>query len=176
METKNILVLGAPGSGKTTAMENVCDRLLQTGNLEQGSLIINSRKMHLLSCSGDQNWKYMQRSLFKELQGFIIIDGAIIFIDSTKGITKADEDLIKFVDHECLSCGVPYLILANKQDLKDKKQEISFVDAQTIPTIAKDKNSIRKALKILLESIDPYREFVKDHPYVEVVKIKNCSK
>lgn len=171
METKNILVLGAPGSGKTTTMENVSDKLLQTRNLELGSLIINSRKICLLSNPENRKWKYAQCSLFKDLKKAIKINGVIIIIDNTKWITAADRDLIKFIDQQC----IPYIILANKQDLVDEKRRISFVDAPIIPTIAKDKKSIRKSLEILLESISPYHEYVKTHPYVEIVKIKNYS-
>jgi len=166
MEIKKILVMGAPGSGKTTAMENVCDELLQTRNLEQGSLIIKNRKIHLLSPSEKRKWKFMQYSLFKD------INGVIIFIDNTKGITKSDEELIKAINQK----HIPYAIIANKQDLKNEELRIDFVDAPIIPTIAKDGKSIRKALEILLELISPYKEFVKTHPYVEIVKIKNYSK
>ncbi len=166
MEIKKILVMGAPGSGKTTAMENVCDNLLQTQNLEQGSLIINSRKIQLLSHPENKKWKFKQCSLLKD------IDGVIIFIDNTKGIIKADEDLIKFINQKYM----PYVIFANKTDLKNEEQQINFVNVPVIPTIAKNAENIREALEILLELIAPYKEFVKTHPYVEIVKIKNCSK
>jgi len=166
MEIKKILVMGALGSGKTTAMENICDKLLQTKNIEQGSLTINSQKIHLLSHPEKIKWKFNQYSLFKD------INGVIIFIDNTIGITKADEELIKFISQN----NIPYVITANKQDLKNEELHINFVNAPIIPTIAKDGKSIHKALEILLELISPYREFVKNHPYVEIVKIKNYSK
>ena len=158
MEIKKILVMGAPGSGKTTAMENICDKLLQTKNLEQGSLTIKNRKIHLLSHPEKIKWKSKQYSLFKD------INGVIIFIDNTIGITKADEEIIKFISQK----QIPYAITANKQDLKNEELQIDFVNAPG--------KSIRKALEILLELISPYREFVKSHPYVEIVKIKNYSK
>ena len=166
MEIKKILVMGAPGSGKTTAMENICDKLLQTKNLEQGSLTIKNRKIHLFSHPEKIKWKSKQYSLFKD------INGVIIFIDNTIGITKADEEIIKFISQK----QIPYAITANKQDLKNEELHIDFVNAPIIPTIAKDGKSIHKALEILLELISPYREFVKSHPYVEIVKIKNYSK
>ncbi len=166
MEIKKILMMGAPGSGKTTAMENVCEELLQTGNLEQGSLNINRRKIHLLSHPANIKWKPMQYSLFKN------VDGVIIFIDNTIGVTKDDESLIRFVSKK----NVPYVIFANKNDLKNTKFNIESVNAPVIPTNSKNGYNIRKAIAILLELISPYREFVKTHPYAEIVKIKNYSK
>ncbi len=166
METKKILVMGAPGSGKTTAMENICDKLLQTKNLEQGSLTINNRRIHLLSHPEKIKWKSKQYSLSKD------INGVIIFIDNTIGITKSDEEIIKFISQK----NIPFAITANKQDLKNEELQIDYVNAPVIPTNAKDGKSILQAIEILLEIISPYREFVKTHPYIEIVKIKNYSK
>lgn len=163
MEIKKILMMGAPGSGKTTAMENVCEELLQTPNIEHGRLTINSRKISLLSYPKNKKWKYMQSLLLNS------VDGVIIFVDNSIGFTEVDRELIKSVNQK----GIPYVIFANKHDIKNEEPKINFTNATIIPTIAKDGDCIREALTVLLELISPYKEFVKTHPYVEIVKITN---
>ena len=163
METKKFLIMGADRSVTTTVMENICEKLFQRGILEFGSLRLNSRKICLFNYLKHEELNLMPSSFFKK------IDGAVIVIDNKNGIKKTDRELITIIDNKT----IPYVLLAYNWDPGYKHEKIDLINIPLIPTVAIDRKSILKALEILLELISPYLEFVKNHPYVEVVKIKN---
>jgi signal recognition particle receptor subunit beta len=77
------------------------------------------------------------------------INGAIILIDSIKGITETDEEIMNFIEEK----NVPYVIFANKQDL-DGKIQIDTDNVPVIPTVATTCHGIFEGLNILLELIE----------------------
>lgn len=165
METKKFLVIGAERSVTTTVMENICEKLFQRGTLELGSLILNRRKISLF------NFLYPEKSGLMPYSFINKIDGAVIFINHKKGIIQTDRELITILNEK----NIPYVILAYNWDLIDNDEKTNLINTSIIPIVAKDRESLLKGLEILLELISPYQEFVKTHPYVEVVKIKTCS-
>ncbi|MBI5681532.1 MAG: 50S ribosome-binding GTPase [Methanobacterium sp.] len=143
-EVKKIVILGTSNSGKTTALKHICSDMIKTTALDYGKTVINNKKTHFFSSPGNKRFKFMQDILCKN------INGAIIFIDNTKDITKNDMEIIKFVEEK----RVPFVIFANKQDISNKCLNIEFIKAPIIPTIAINGMGINHGLKILLDLID----------------------
>lgn len=143
MDTKKIMILGASGSGKTTTLKHICKNMVKTTAMDYGKTTLNGKKIHFFSSSGHERFKFMQDVLCKN------INGAIILIDSTKGISNADKEIIDFIEDK----GVSYVIFANKKDLKNRI-EIKKESIPVIPTISTSGDGIINGLNILLELID----------------------
>lgn len=143
METKKILVLGDSGSGKKTALKHICNNLVKTESASYGKTILNNKKLQIFSPSGAERFKFMKDILSKNM------DGAIIFIDNTKGITTNCAEMIDFVEEK----SVPYVIFANKQDLNDSPLNIG-VNVPTLPTEAISGKGISQGLDSLLELME----------------------
>ncbi len=123
METKKILVLGDSDSGKRTALKHVCNTLIETEAASYGKTTINSKKLQIFSPSSAERFKFMKDILSKNM------DGAIIVIDNTQGVTPNCEEMIDFVEEK----GAPYIIFANKQDLSNIPLYTQYPDAIIIP-------------------------------------------
>lgn len=143
MEVKKIIILGDSESGKTTVLNHICSNMVKTTALDYGKIIINGKKVHFFCSSGHKRFKFMQEVLCQN------INGAIIVIDSIKGISETDEEIINFVNKK----EAPYVIFSNKQDL-DGKIQIDKDNVPVIPTIATTGHGINKGLNILLELIE----------------------
>ena len=110
-----VVVFGALNAGKTTFVEKLSGQnLLLKGDFEsittsfdfvqieqQGFMI------HLFASPGHRRFSFMWNTLAMGM------DGAILLIDSTVGITPVDHELIKFIT----GYNVPYIIAANKNDI-----------------------------------------------------------
>ncbi len=147
METKKILVLGDSGSGKKTALEHVCNNLVKAESASYGKTTLNHKKLQIFSPSGSDRFKFMKDILSKNM------DGAIIFIDNTKGFTANCVEMIDFVEEK----GVPYVIFVNKQDLSDAAISTNQ-SVPIIPTEAITGKGISHGLNMLLELMEPYPE------------------
>lgn len=145
METKKILVLGDSDSGKRTALKHVCNTLIETEAASYGKTTINTKKLQIFSPSSAERFNFMKEILSKNM------DGAIIVIDNTQGITPNCEEMIDFVKER----GVPYIIFANKQDLSDIPLYTQYPDVIIIPTQAISGKGISEGLNILLELMEP---------------------
>jgi len=141
METKKILVLGDAGSGKKTALEHICKNLVKTEAASYGKTIVNNKKLQIFSPSGAERFKFMKDILAKNM------DGAIIFIDNTQGITTNCLEMINFVEEK----KVPYVIFANKQDLNDTPLPIDYSKVPIFHTEAISGRGILNGLKTLVE-------------------------
>ena len=150
MDVKTIAMLGAKGSGKTTALENFCHKLVQTPDLEHGTTTINGQEIHFLSSPQDKQLDFMQKILSTN------IDGVTVFVDNTRGINGEDKKIIDTIEKE----GIKYIILSNKQDLNNQKLEINFTNAPIIPTVAKDTECMTNAMETLLKLISPYQYYL----------------
>lgn len=139
MEVKKILVLGESSSGKKTALEQVCSDLVKTESASYGKTIIENKKLQIFSPSGAERFNFMKDVLSKNM------DGAIIFVDNTKGITKSCEEMIDFVEER----GVPYVLFTNKQDLNESPIFINK-NVPIIPTIALNGTGILHGFKTLV--------------------------
>lgn len=148
METKKILVLGNEGSGKKTALKHVCNNLVKTDFASYGKTIINNEKLQIFSQSGAGKFEFMKDILSKNM------DGAIIFIDNTQGITKNCTKMIDFVEEK----NVPYVIFANKQDLNNKPLKNHHSNIPILPTEAISGKGILHGLKTLLEIMESKKE------------------
>jgi signal recognition particle receptor subunit beta len=140
METKKVIITGASNSGKTTALEHICNSKIKTESMDYGKTIIGNEKIHFFIPSGKERFNFMYDVLSQN------IDGAIIFVDNTKGITGIDRKIIDFIKEK----RVPYVIFTNKQDLCSKTLNIKF-NVPTIPTIATKGHGIEEGLKKLLK-------------------------
>lgn len=144
METKKILVLGDSDSGKRTALKHVCNTLIETEAASYGKTTINSKKLQIFSPSSAERFKFMKDILSKNM------DGAIIVIDNTQGVTPNCEEMIDFVEEK----GAPYIIFANKQDLSNIPLYTQYPDAIIIPTQATSGKGISEGLNMLLELME----------------------
>lgn len=141
MELKKIIILGSSGSGKTTVLEYICTNTIKTAAMDYGNTILNGIKAHFFVPSGKERFSFMQEVLSKN------VDGAIILIDSTKGITENDLKILNFIKEK----EVHGVIFRNKQDKTSKNLNIEFYDFPVIPTIATTGQGIKKGLKMLFE-------------------------
>lgn len=146
-----IVILGAYHSGKTTTLEKICKRTTKveyngtTIALDYGNTILDGMKIHIFGSPGQDRFKFMREILSKGL------NGAIVVVDSTKGPTNTDAEIIKNLNEN----RIPYVIFANKQDLKREDFDIEDVlpEVPIIPTVAKDGTGIHQGLELLLELI-----------------------
>ena len=149
-ETK-IVVLGSYNSGKTTTLENICQKKAKieyNGTsiaLDYGNTIIEGEKIHIFGSPGQERFEFMREILSQGL------DGAIVVIDSSKGISNVDETILTKLNIK----DVPYVLFANKQDIKPNIIEHHIIKPETpiIPTIATSGKGIGEGLLTLLHMI-----------------------
>ncbi|MEW6011727.1 MAG: hypothetical protein CIT03_09870 [Methanobacterium sp.] len=145
-ETK-IVIFGAYDSGKTTTLENLCEKKTKveyngtTVSLDYGNTFVDGEKIHLFATPGQERFHFMREILAHGL------DGAIVVIDNTKGITDMEMSIMSKLE----SKSVPYIVFANKQDMVSDELQLSS-EAVIIPTIATQGEGLRQGLEILLES------------------------
>ena len=145
-ETK-IVILGSHNSGKTTTIENICKKLIKveyngsTISLDYGNIEVNGKKLHIFTTPGQERFKFMREILSQGL------DGAIVVVDSSQGLTSTDKNIINRLN----SNKVPYVIFANKQDIRAEKLDWDgLTDAPIIPTIASSGEGVWNGLNQLL--------------------------
>ncbi|MEG3224091.1 MAG: hypothetical protein BME94_00850 [Methanobacteriales archaeon Met13] len=144
-ETK-IVILGSYNSGKTTTLENLCEKKTKieyngtTIALDYGNTLVNDEKIHLFASPGQERFRFMREILSKGL------DGAIVVVDNSRGVTALDMEIM-----ETLTGGkVPYVVFANKQDLNPEQLKLDRLDPLIIPTIAQDGQGVTEGLKTLV--------------------------
>lgn len=146
-ETK-IVVLGAYNSGKTTTLEQICHNRAKveyngtTTALDYGNTMISGEKVHFFGTPGQDRFRFMRRILSEGL------DGAILVVDNSKGITSTDQEILGRLNE----FKVPYVVFSNKQDLNSHDLDIDS-DAPVIPTIAQEGDGILEGVGKLLEII-----------------------
>lgn len=146
-----ILVLGSYNSGKTTTLENICQKKAKieyngtTIALDYGNTIIEGEKIHIFGSPGQERFEFMRKILSQGL------DGAIVVIDSSKGISKVDETILKKLNIK----DVPYVLFANKQDINSCAIEHHIIKPETpiIPTVATSGKGVEEGLLTLLQMI-----------------------
>ena len=147
-----IVVFGSYNSGKTTTLENICQKKTKveykgtTISLDYGNTIINGEKIHIFGSPGQERFEFMREILSKGL------DGAIVVIDSSNGITTVDEAILKKLNTE----NIPYVLFANKQDINTSMIEHHIIKTGTpiIPTVAINGQGVGEGLLKLLEMIN----------------------
>ncbi|GAB4317405.1 MAG: ATP/GTP-binding protein [Methanobacteriaceae archaeon] len=149
-ETK-IVILGSYNSGKTTTIENLVDQKKVTKieykgttvALDYGNVQIDGSKIHIFATPGQKRFKFMRQILARGL------DGAILVVDSSAGITETDQEIMDKLEKN----SIPYVIFANKQDINPMKIDIENNNIPIIPTIATDGDGIQKGFEILLNML-----------------------
>jgi len=142
---KKIVIFGDYDSGKTTTLEQLCEKITKveykgiTVALDYGNLTLDGEKIHLFATPGHERFKFMLKIIATGL------DGAIIVVDNTRGITATEERIMNSLEKR----NIPYVIFANKQDLDDSTLKTKR-EAEVVPTIATDGIGLVKGLKILL--------------------------
>jgi uncharacterized protein len=143
-----IVVLGTYNAGKTTSLERICHNKAKveyngtTTGLDYGNTIILGEKVHLFGSPGQERFSFMREILSEGL------DGAIVVVDNSQGITNTDQEIIKGLDTNQL----PYVVFANKQDLNSADLELTY-EAPVIPTIAPEGDGIMEGLELLLRMV-----------------------
>ena len=136
-----ILVLGASGSGKTTALKHINnDENVLISSFDYGKATIGKDTTYLFSSPGIEGFKFINDIISTD------VNGVIIFIDNSIGATETDEEIINFISNK----QIPYVIFANKQDLNNSKLKTNS-DAMIIPTIAAEGIGINDGLRMLLK-------------------------
>jgi len=150
-ETK-IVVMGAYNSGKTTTLEQICHNRAKveyngtTTALDYGNTMISGEKVHFFGTPGQDRFRFMRRILSEGL------DGAILVVDNSNGITPTDQEILGRLDE----FQIPYVIFANKQDLNSSDLDIDS-DAPVIGTIAQEGEGIMEGVEILLEIVKSHQ-------------------
>jgi Predicted GTPase len=136
-----ILVLGASGSGKTTALKHINkDENVLISSFDYGKATIGEDTTYLFSSPGIEGFKFIDDIISPE------VSGVIIFIDNLIGTTETDDEIINFVSDK----QIPYVIFANKQDLNNSNLKTNS-EAMIIPTIATEGIGINDGLKMLFK-------------------------
>lgn len=146
-----IVVLGSYNSGKTTTLENICQKKTKieykgtTIALDYGNVMISDEKVHVFGSPGQERFEFMREILAHK------IDGAIVVIDSSKGITESDERILEKLNLK----DVPYVLFANKQDLNSCEIAPSQLrpDTPIIPTVAINGQGVEEGFLTLIELI-----------------------
>ena len=146
-----IVILGSYNSGKTTTLENICQKKAKieykgtTIALDYGNILIDGEKVHIFGSPGQERYEFMREILSQGL------DGAIVVIDSSKGIGNVDEAILNKLNLQ----DVPYVLFANKQDISSSVIEHHTIKPGTpiIPTIATSGQGVGEGLLLLIEMI-----------------------
>lgn len=145
-ETK-IVILGSHNTGKTTTLENICEKMTKveyngtTISLDYGNTVINGKKVHIFTTPGQERFKFMREILSQGL------DGAIVVIDSSRGLTSTDKNIIKRLNLNA----VPFVIFANKQDISADDLDFDGIkDTPIIPTVASEGEGVLNGLNKLM--------------------------
>jgi hypothetical protein len=146
-----IVVLGSYNSGKTTTLENICQKKAKieyngtTIALDYGNTMINGEKIHIFGSPGQERFEFMREILSQGL------DGAIVVIDSSKGISNVDETILNKLNIK----DVPYVLFANKQDISSNIVEHHIIKPETpiIPTVATNGVGVEEGLLTLIQMI-----------------------
>ena len=147
-----IVVLGSYNSGKTTTLENICQKKAKieyngtTIALDYGNTIIEGEKIHIFGSPGQERFEFMREILSQGL------DGAIVVIDSSKGISSVDETILEKLNIK----DVPYVLFANKQDINTCsaiEHHIIRPETPIIPTVATSGKGVGEGLLTLLHMI-----------------------
>jgi uncharacterized protein len=148
---KKIVILGSYNSGKTTTLENICDKKVNvdykssTIALDYGNTIIEGKKVHVFGSPGQERFKFMREILSLGLSGSIVV------IDSSKGLTSTDKDIITNLN----SNNIPYVVFANKQDISSVELDHGgIIDAPIIATVAKEGKGVKYGLEVLMDLIE----------------------
>lgn len=148
-----IVILGSADSGKTTTIENLLERKKEkitkiehngtTVALDYGNIMIQGERIHIFASPGQERFKFMREILSNDL------DGAIVVIDNSIGITATDVDIIERLNQK----NIPYIIFANKQDVSPGIPESEYIKGQIIPTTAINSEGIHEGLEELLKMV-----------------------
>ncbi|HOI71162.1 MAG TPA: GTP-binding protein [Methanobacterium sp.] len=147
-ETK-VVIMGSYNSGKTTTLENLCEKMTKveyngtTISLDYGNILVGGKKVHIFTTPGQERFKFMREILSQGL------DGAIVVIDSSRGLTATDENIIKRLNDN----QIPYVVFANKQDMILEELDLDGIDAPIIPTIAMKGEGVEDGFNLLLTLI-----------------------
>jgi len=148
-----IVILGSADSGKTTTIENILKRKNEkvtkiehngtTIALDYGNTVLDGERIHIFSTPGHERFKFMREILSNGL------NGAIVVIDSSVGVTATDADILDKLN----SRNVPYVIFANKQDISPGILESKHIKSsvKVIPTVAIRGEGVHDGLEELLK-------------------------
>jgi hypothetical protein len=148
-ETK-IVILGSYNSGKTTTLENICEKMTKveyngtTISLDYGNIVMDGKKVHIFTTPGQERFKFMREILSQGL------DGAIVVIDSSRELTSTDRNIINRLNDK----EIPFVIFANKQDILSEDLDFDGIDAPIIPTIAREGEGVKDGLSLLLDLME----------------------
>lgn len=152
-----IVVFGALNAGKTTFVERLSGQeLFLKGEFESITTSFdfvqieqNGFLIHLFASPGHRRFSFMWETLATGM------DGAILLIDSTVGITPVDYELVEFIE----GYNVPYVVAANKEDISKIntdfiRKELKLPDEITIwNTSALNDDNLSSFMDNLIQNI-----------------------
>ncbi|MEN6328773.1 MAG: GTP-binding protein [Methanobacteriaceae archaeon] len=147
-ETK-ILILGSYNSGKTTTLENICHNKAKveyngtTISLDYGNTQVNGKKVHMFASPGQERFRFMREVLSRGM------DGAIVVVDNSQGVTNLDLEIIQTLHQG----QVPYVVFSNKQDLNTAELDLNGFKAHIVPTTAHEGKGVQEGLSLLLDMV-----------------------
>jgi signal recognition particle receptor subunit beta/nitrogen regulatory protein PII len=154
-ESRNILVVGPPDSGKQTAIKNIDVGNSMILSTSYGRAIINNQKKYLFSFKGKEGFKSLEDVLHSFENGQCA-DGVIILLDNSRGVMETDTEVMDMI----LSRNIPYIVFSNKQDLNNASLDENFGESIIIPTIAKEGIGVQDGFRLLLKLIDKNKQHV----------------
>lgn len=152
-ESRNILVVGPPDSGKQTAIENIDVGNSMILSASYGRAIINSQKNYLFSLKGEEGFKSLE-DVLQSFEDGQCADGVIILLDNSRGAMETDIEVRDMI----LSRNIPHIVFSNKQDLNNASLHEDFGESIIIPTIAKDGIGVQDGLRLLLKLINEKKQ------------------
>ena len=101
--------------------------------------------MHVFASPGQERFKFMREILSLGLNGSIVV------IDSSRGLTSTDKNIITNLN----SNNIPYVVFANKQDIYPVDlNHGGIIKAPIIATVAKEGNGVKHGLKVLMDLVE----------------------
>ena len=101
MDVKKVLVFGTTSSMKSTALKDICSKIVHTIALDYGNTVIDDTKIHFFSPPADEKFEFMRDVLSKN------IDGVMIFADSTE-LTETEIEIMNSMEKD-----VPHIVVTN---------------------------------------------------------------
>lgn len=148
IEDKKILIIGATNSGKKSILQHLNQEDIKFLSYTYEKIVINNQIDYLLRLSGNSQLSFIKDVLDENIEGIIVT------INNKRGLTDTDQGIICKIREK----NIPYIIFANKQDLKSGSLDIDS-DTMVIPTIATKGIGINDGLILLLELIKKNAQF-----------------
>ena len=144
-----IVVLGRHNAGKTTFLEHLLGNIFKveyngdTISLDFGRVSVGDRILYFFGTLGQERFEVVRDVIMQGMKG------AILMIDSTKGIGNFEVKLIRKLRRDC----IPFVVALNKQDLSNdiNLNVPELKEVNVIPVIATEGRGIKETVISLIK-------------------------